>query len=417
MGHGSAGDGICPGWGYLLSDFLETIRNTDVMKFKYHPILLYVEIKDGYDGDDWTDYKPDDPIGKCQDHSFKYTFVKSALSQVFDSNFIELYKFLEDNDNRYPTLEEVAGKVVVYYPSPEFDSGGPAICANVTPFVGALTGHAFDHFTERAEVVIQNLHAPRVDQYQADWTFDYGAPPNPLVVDSSAQPPYLAPRAEGDSWEAPNGDVSHGEIVAEQGTSYFPYKTIGRALVRAEGTTAPLAVLDALRPRERVRAGHGWTMLVRPGVYRESCQINIPLTLKKSGDDGTVVIIGQPGTIVHSLWITLRPVNDGKDADTDLAIHVWIPNGRVLASFRQRRDKEHRRLFNYSEQLQLYSPVFHRELLSAVLLIDIAPNGRDHWQFDWQLDGVLSDGRPVSFEDNSINLDENNTHYERVLAV
>src|SRR5262249_55111118 len=120
----------------------------------------------------------------------------------------------------------------------------------------------------------------------ADWTFEYGVPPNPLVVDGSAQPPWTVLDSVGDDWDCDNGDVWRGQVVHEQGTFRFPYKTVRGAVTRAEGTT-PNAFKDSRR------AGYGWTVLIRPGNYSETLTIGIPLTLKKDERFAGTVIIGR----------------------------------------------------------------------------------------------------------------------------
>jgi hypothetical protein len=120
---------------------------------------------------------------------------------------------------------------------------------------------------------------------------------------------------------------------------------------------------------------------------------------------------------VRSLWITFGTRNEDKDADTGLVVEVRAANGRVLARYQQRRDKKYGRFFTHTEQLQTDSPVFETEMTSAVLTVDISPNGNDTWEFDWQLDGTWSDGQPFSDREIAISLDEDQTHYQKVLAV
>ena len=432
VGHNSPGDGICQGWGFSLIDFLVAIRGTLAMR--YRPVFIYFDIKDGFDGDEWIDLASD----KCDDHTQKYGLIIQAVEQVFPGNVVQLYEFVRERNGKYPTIPEMAGKVIIYFPMLEFSTDDPnAICGRnpppSNPLQGTLRGTLFDPPTTKGEVeAVIETGAPhngtvgcgpegcrvmRVDQYQADWTFDYGVPPYPLIVDSMAQPPYPAPNAVGDTWDCENGDVSHGEIVGEQGTWKFPFKTIGRAVTRAEGTTPPRQVGERIRLRESTRAGVGWVVLIKPGTYLESFKIDTPLTLQRDNGDGPVVIIGQQGRIVRSLWITFGTRNDGKDADTGLAVEVRAANGRVLARYQQRRDKEYGRFLSHTEQLQIDSPVFEAEMTSAVFTVDINPNGSDTWDFDWQLDGTWSDGQPFSDREIDISLDEDQPHHQKVLAI
>jgi hypothetical protein len=410
VGHDGPGNGTCSGWGGKnLIEYLVAIRNTLAMH--HRPVFLYLEPKSG---DDWPTLDPNE----CNDRVQKFELALRAVKQVFGENVIELYKFVDEHNGGYPTVPEMAGKAIIYFPAPDYSSDNPdAVCRGNAPLKPTLLGFDGDDCQSRGVVQQQRAQIFRVDQYQADWTFDYGVPPNPLIVDSMAQPPYPAPSASGDTWDCENGDVSHGEIVGEQGTWQFPFKTIGRAVTRAEGTTPPRQVGEGIRLRESTRAGVGWIVLIKPGTYLESFKIDTPLTLQRDNGDGPVVIIGQRGRIVRSLWITFGTRNEGKDADTGLTAEVRAANGRVLARYQQRRDKEYGRFFTHTEQLQIDSPVFDAEMTSAVLTVDINPRGDDAWEFDWQLDGTWSDGQPFSDREIDIGLDEDQTHYQKVLAI
>ncbi len=407
VGHDRPGDGICPGLPTDLIPLLVTIRDTAAMR--YRPVFIYFEIKDG---GDWTDFYTSN---RCIDHGLKRPLVIQAMEQVFPGKFIDLYEYLGDNNGRYPTVPEMAGRAIIYYPKPEFTEDGeppdisPDACRGNPPFTGTLESRSFDECTSNEVIRQLPPQVFRVDQYQADWTFDYGVPPNPLVVDSNAQPPYTAPASEGHDWgSCDNGDVAYGEVIAEQGTFSFPFRTVGRAVNRAQGTTP-----NGLR--QQMRSGFGWTALVRPGTYLESVRIDIRLTLKKDDGPGSVVIIGQPGRMIRSVWISFRTTFDNKDDDTGVLVQMSLPNGRVLARYEQMRNKEYRQLFTHTEQLQLLGPVLERDLAGTILTIDISPNGSDTWEFEYTLEGTWSDGSPFSDRQFFISLDENATHFEKAL--
>jgi hypothetical protein len=405
MGHNGPGDGTCSDWGgENLIAYLVAIRDTLAMS--YRPILIFLELKHG---DDWIDL---DPLDECDDRAQKFGLAFRAIEQVFPEKVVQLYEFVDEHNGEYPTVQEMVGKVILYYPTPEFTPDNPdAACQGRPPFKGTLGGKHFDECTSREGIHSEQSQVFRVDQYQADWTFEYGVPPNPLIVDSTAQPPYPAPPAEGDRWDCDNGDVSHGEIIGEQGTGCFPYKTVGKAITRAEGTT-PNGF------RESSRAGFGWTVLIRPGIYAESLKIDIPLTLKKDDRyDGMVVIAGQQGRMVRSLWITFHTNDENKDGDTGLLVEIKSQDGRVLARFQQSRNKEYRDGFTHTEQLQLFGPVFETDMANASLSMNISPNGNDTWRFDWKLDGTWSDGTPFSEAQSGLELDEDRRHFEKALGI
>jgi hypothetical protein len=118
------------------------------------------------------------------------------------------------------------------------------------------------------------FRALRLDQYQADWTFEYGVPPNPIVVDPEAPEWSIVDDAEGMVWRC-GSEVSHGEIVAEHGTFRFPYRSVAGALKRAKGITSATQGQSDAR-----RAGAGWAILIRPGYYdEEPLELDFPVNL------------------------------------------------------------------------------------------------------------------------------------------
>jgi hypothetical protein len=295
VGHDYEGHATCygadyPAWpgSFLLADFLRSIRNT--VAFNYRPIFIYFDIKTG-DGS-WG-------IG---DYHSKLGMGLEIARDIFTNDLLILEQYRHDHQGGYPTVLELAHKIVVFFPFPEFPDHRPEI---PDPPAGTLVSTNSDKCTSKSVVErsIENgspleggitvpggYHVFRLDQYQADWTFEFGVPPNPLVVDASAQPPWTVTDSEGDEWACsiagvgPSHDVWKGEVVHEHGTFRFPFRTFQGALARVEGTTAN-AVEDVRR------AGYGWTVLVRPGSYDEQVTFRTPLMLVRDpGSDGIVVI-------------------------------------------------------------------------------------------------------------------------------
>ena len=118
---------------------------------------------------------------------------------------------------------------------------------------------------------------PRLDQYQADWTFDYGVPPNPIVVDADAPEWTRVDDAEGGRWRFAE-ERSHGQVVGRHGTWRFPYRTLEEAVERARGITP----ITNGEPDPR-RAGVGWTVLLRPSAHHEAERaVELPLRIEKA---------------------------------------------------------------------------------------------------------------------------------------
>jgi hypothetical protein len=273
VGHEGPGDGAC--WGYYLVDFLRMIAPKRLasdavgsLALRYRPVFINFDIKDwGLTDRAWT-------IG-----------LQDLVTAFGPGNVLVLADYLRQSGRRYPSVSEMAGKAVLYSPSTDLRGTYAGDCTTREAVedsirIGDPLGDA------AANCGPSGCRVFRLDQYQADWTFEYGVPPNPLVVDWAANPPWTVLDSEGDDWECDGGDVWRGQVVHEQGTCRFPYKTVARSITRAEGTT-PNGVQDTRR------AGYGWTVLIRPGHYVETLKISIPLTLRKDDRFAGTVIIGR----------------------------------------------------------------------------------------------------------------------------
>jgi hypothetical protein len=279
IGHNSAGDGVCLNIQDIYPDlnanalegYFRLIKRA--RSFRYRPVVLFLDWKTS-DRDGWSDIPC--PNNDCN------AFAKVATVAVFGvANVL--------------TADEAIGKSV-----PEL--AGKVILGMTERFTGDCTNRPS---VEEWFLLDQNLNFFRIDQYQGDWTFDIAVPPNPLVVDSSADVQTVATGSIGESWfcvteffpPTPNCtalgfpatcDFSNGQVVHEQGTYRFPYRTISGAVRRAQGTT-PTGNASLL-PR---RTGYGWTVLIVPGSYPESLVIDTPLTLKRIDGSFGVVVIGR----------------------------------------------------------------------------------------------------------------------------
>jgi hypothetical protein len=310
VGHDGPGDTVTcfgpqfPGWPRTshLVDFLRLVRNASALS--YRPVFIYFEVKE-----DWGD--------ATLDYSSKLAVGVQAVNQVFDGNFIVLEQYLRDHSGHYPTVAETPGKAILYFPSPEFprnnrpnDPRGtlPGTsadrCASAQGVDSAITrGMPFD--PTAANCGSRGCLVPRLDQYQADWTFEYGVPPNPLVVDLQAASNWTVTDSQGDDWSCvieipgptPNCDLfglratcdlSNNQTVHANGTYRFPYSTVGNAVRRAMGF-----VPSGRNETRDLRTGFGWTVLIEPGIYSENLRIDIPLTLRRFDNRLGPVVIGR----------------------------------------------------------------------------------------------------------------------------
>ncbi len=269
LGHTDVNDAVC--WGDFpdfprnsLIGFLHMIHQTQALR--YRPVVIFF---------DWKDWGERCPDIDCD------AFGKRTCEAVFGQGNV-----LNTEEAINKSVRELAGKVILGMP--EQYTGD---CTNKLAVESWFQGNP-------------NITFFRIDQYQGDWTFDIAAPPNPLVVDRAATPPWTVNDSVGDDWLCFTGnagdppceidgvmttcDVWKGQVVHEQGTYRFPYQTVGQAVRRSEGIT-PTGD-PTLRSR---RTGYGWTVLIRPGNYPETLSIAIPLTLKKDERVAGNVIIGR----------------------------------------------------------------------------------------------------------------------------
>ena len=278
IGHDRAGGGTCinipeiyplldP---HALEGYLRLIKASRA--FTYRPIVLFFDWKLS-DRDGWSTIGC--PNNDCDG------FAKAAAEAVFDSGNV-----LRTAEAIGKSVPELAGKVIL-----GMNQNYSGDCTNKQTVEGWFTGNP-------------NINFFRIDQYQGDWTFDIGAPPNPLIVDWSTNPPISVTDSIGDSWICiteffpPNPncwtpnftatcDLSNGEVVHEQGTYRFPFRTLGSAVARAQGMTSGNPSLLSRR------TGIGWTVLIKSGNYPETLTISTPLTLKALDASAGLVVIGR----------------------------------------------------------------------------------------------------------------------------
>ncbi len=255
---GHNGPGHASGWGTSLAQYLDRLLRCTSLSFR--PIFI------GFDTKSWSRkwsrfWAP--PVDAFYSREQKLAVGLATLREVCGARALVLADYLAQNEYRWPSPIELAGKIVFYEPNLRSEDGqalgmrGTWANRQVSPKDVARAVDEGQPFHRRASKSHEGFRALRLDQYQADWTFSYGVPPNPIVVDPRAPTSTLVTDAEGKRWRS-GSERSHYERVGEQGTFRFPYRTLAAAVERAEGIT-PLT-LGKPDPR---RAGHGWTVLIR----------------------------------------------------------------------------------------------------------------------------------------------------------
>jgi hypothetical protein len=259
MGHDEADDASC--WGHYLRDHIEFIHRARA--HAYRPVFFIFDVKD------WGDTDHDTAIAIGVD-DLRAVYGPGNVVVLTDSTLAA----------GVPTVPDLAGKAVLSLAG-MLPRGYEDECTS-----REAVNQAIDRGTglEGGCPGIPGRLPPGccligIDQYQADWTFEYGVPPNPLVVDIAATPPWTVgdtdPRQ--DRWVCDNGDTWSGQVVDEQGSWRFPYRTLTAAATRARGTTRNGA-------GDQRRSGYGWTVLLAPGRYPETLTIDIPLRLMRNPD-------------------------------------------------------------------------------------------------------------------------------------
>ncbi len=278
IGHDRGGDRS--GWGKYLSDYLDMVLRTGSLP--YRPVFLCLDVKR------WK-RRLLQPWRVPTDYRFSWQDKRDiglhTLRDCCGDRLVVLEDWLPEHDWRWPEPGELAGKIVLYQPGKRDDEGrlvgmeGTWAGRHVRPLEVEYTIETGTPIQAYAWSCEGGTRIPRLDQYQADWTFDYGVPPNPIVVDADAPDSSKVDDAEGKRWRF-DDERSHGQVVGMHGTSRFPYRTIGQAVERARGIT-PITNGD---PDPR-RAGYGWTVLLKPSAHHEAgTSVDFPLRIVK--DDG-----------------------------------------------------------------------------------------------------------------------------------
>jgi hypothetical protein len=271
IGHNGEGHGTT--WSCSFESALIEIHDT--MAIKFRPVFLNIDLKHW-----WDDHF--DPADKGFTDADRIKAIEDMIKKIFGNNWIYVSDFYTQY-HRFPTIPELAGKLVLPWGLAETWCDE---CTSKEAVENSIT--TGKRLFDKGNDCQGGCRVFRLDQYQADWTFEFGVPPNPIIVDYSAKPPWKIKDSEGSSWVCDNGDTWRDQTVGEHGTFRFPYKTLEKAIRRAEGYTS----VTHSNKDER-RAGYGWTMLLKPGNYPEKIKIDIPLTLKKYEGIGGNVIIGR----------------------------------------------------------------------------------------------------------------------------
>jgi hypothetical protein len=270
---------------FRLQHFLETASRAQSLT--YRPLFLFLEKKG------WFRTNPPPigpPVERADDVSFDdpdllLPLVERELLAVFPADRLfgpdTLDRWRGSHAGEYPDVPGLAGKILPIMIAP---AAGTGLLFQDAPCPDTLTGpcrslNLRDDIAIECDglALVSDLAATnviiRVDNHQANLSFDFAVPPNPLVIDAGS--PRIVPL-----------DGCGGEIVStfQQGTFLRPFSTIPDALARAHGTIG-----TTTNPQ---RAGIGWTLRIRPGQYRAPLVIDMPLTIERDANVTGIVRVG-----------------------------------------------------------------------------------------------------------------------------
>jgi hypothetical protein len=246
---------LAPGGSYYLREYLIELRETEA--FKYRPILIYLENKGHRSNDNrWGEDLSDDDLLALVEKDF----------EVFDN--VLTPELLGNGD--LPPVSDLAGWAIpidvgggltptgtFVFPENKFPAPNPPEdCGQPQGVRGRM---------------IEDGASPRVwrlNNLTDDWTFSFGAPPNPLVVDPDAREETLVPRCGGE-------DVARR--ARRQGTRLLPVASVADAVSRARET---ISYSENGTNFTDLMMGIGFTALVAPGTYRERLHINFSFTIR-----------------------------------------------------------------------------------------------------------------------------------------
>jgi hypothetical protein len=271
VGHDGVGWGaddsplLAPNGSYYFRDYLSELRHTEA--FKYRPLLIYLDNK-GRENE-WGDDLADEDLVALLRNDFEAVFSRDQiftpilLHERFNDEFPDapaLAGFVIPIDtNRTPTEEYEQFQV---FPENQFHALAFRYCADPSTIFSAFPRREVDG--SRREPV----RVWRSNNITDEWTFEYGAPPNPLVVDPEARRGSFVPRC---------GGTDHAIILGPQGTRLLPDVTIADAVIRAR---QPISYSDDGRTFRNLIMGIGFTVLAAPGKYADPLRIDFRFTIR-----------------------------------------------------------------------------------------------------------------------------------------
>jgi hypothetical protein len=275
---------------FSLEYYLSKIKSTRA--FQYRPVFIYLD-KKNYDNGWWVQWDGGDK--KWDEPANFFPVLEDALQNVLGSGEESLifgpkalYDWQAVHPNGYPSIRDIAGKVLPIINTPYLDDldpkHSPSNGSDLVFHDGLCPGNPSNEInfketggegtTQPSDFQSYNIY--RTDNYLDAWTYKYVVPPNPIVVDMNA-----------------------ALDMPEYGTWMFPFRSVSKAIDRARALASNyppasgLGVYYSGYAYVPAYSGYGWTILIKSGDYHERITIDIPLTLRKSSENlSKDVVIG-----------------------------------------------------------------------------------------------------------------------------
>ena len=276
-GRSADGSGVFRvGGDYVLRSYLDALAETEALQFR--PLFLYLEKKPWLWSLDNRYYEnhPDELL----------SLVEEQLKGAFPGRLLGPKRMFDEYHDQLPSVRDSAGLVLPIAIAPS--AGNDTIFPPWAPFGAAVQteGCGRPDGTVPSPPIDSPL-SPRVwrpNNFVSDWTFKYGVPPNPIVVAGTAP---LTNEVE-ERCVGSVTDAFSSEAVTAQGTRRLPYTSVRAAIQRAAAT---IEIGNNGIYHRQVVSGAGFTLLIAPGRYERPLQpIDFPLTLRRDGSSGTVII-------------------------------------------------------------------------------------------------------------------------------
>ncbi len=263
LGQGPDGDAVFEYAGsYRLRDYLMALHSTEA--FSYRPLMTFFDYHGRSDVDNnWGEDLPLVDVAEI---------LGAELTAVFPGQVFGPQR-LQQAGGVLPPARDLAGWVLAW--GPGGTPNHPLVFGDTTsPFAatyvegcGAPRDGSGNPLPFRTLAGPQASRVWRLDNFTDEWTFRFGAPPNPIVVESASPDQTLVPPCDPDA---------NPLSIGREGTRLFPFSTLVDAV---DAARQPLRYSDGQTFTDLL-IGAGFTILAAPGTYGDPFLVDFPLSIR-----------------------------------------------------------------------------------------------------------------------------------------